>query len=201
MKQVVIATNNENKIREIRQILDIENFEFLSLNDADISSDPEENADSFEGNARIKAKAVFDRTEGYSVLADDSGLEVDALGGAPGVYSSRFAGEEGNDEANNALLLEKLDGVPYEERTARFICTLVFIDESGREYVAKGSVEGKIGYEEHGGNGFGYDPLFLPDAYSGDKTFAQASSEEKNSLSHRGNALLSLKKMLVECNG
>ncbi len=197
MKKVIVATNNAHKADEIAHVLDVAGYEFITLADAGIVSDPSEDADSFIGNARIKALAAHETSGGMAALADDSGLEVDALGGAPGVYSSRFAGEDGNDAANNALLLEKLDGVPDAERTARFVCTIVFIDEDGTEKVARGTVEGRIGHEERGSEGFGYDPLFLPDAYGGETTFAEVPQSEKNKISHRANALRAMRDQLA----
>lgn len=197
MKQVVIATNNSHKAEEIREILDIPGWEFLTLKEAGIESDPEETADSFEGNAMIKAACAHDAFGGAAV-ADDSGLVVDALGGAPGVYSSRFAGVHGDDAANNALLIEKLQNVPAEKRSARFVSTVVFIDEAGQRFIGRGTVEGHIGYTEQGSNGFGYDPLFYPDEFGGNKTFGQASADEKNAISHRGRALRSLRDKLIE---
>ena len=131
------------------------------------------------------------------VLADDSGLEVDALDGAPGVFSARYAGSDGDDAANNAKLLAELAAVPDAECTARFVCTLVFIDEDGTESVARGTIEGSIGREPRGSEGFGYDPLFLPDEFPG-KTMAQLTAEEKDSISHRGKALRLLAKKLEE---
>ena len=133
-----------------------------------------------------------------AALADDSGLEVDALGGAPGVYSSRYAGADGDDAANNAKLLRELDGVADGERTGRFACTLVFVDEDGAETVARGTIEGAIGREPRGSEGFGYDPLFLPDEYGGTRALAEVSQAEKNGRSHRGNALRVLKKALSQ---
>ena len=129
--------------------------------------------------------------------ADDSGLEVDALDGAPGVYSSRYAGADGDDAANNAKLLAELAGVPDGERAARFACTLVFIDEDGTETVARGTVEGAIGHEPRGEEGFGYDPLFIPDAFGGESALAEVSQEEKNAISHRGCALRVLRDRLA----
>ena len=187
--RVIIASNNAHKVSEIENALSFPDWTFQTLKEAGLQSDPAEDADSFEGNARIKAQAVRALAPDAAVLADDSGLEVDYLQGAPGVYSSRYAGEDGNDEANNAKLLSELAGVPDEQRTARFVCTLVYISPEGDELVARGTVEGKIGYEERGQEGFGYDPLFFPDAFGGEKTFAEVSQAEKSSLSHRGNAL------------
>ncbi|MGN0046357.1 MAG: RdgB/HAM1 family non-canonical purine NTP pyrophosphatase [Eggerthellaceae bacterium] len=187
--RVIIASNNAHKVSEIENALSFPDWTFRTLKEAGLQSDPAEDADSFEGNARIKAQAVRALAPDAAVLADDSGLEVDYLQGAPGVYSSRYAGEDGNDAANNAKLLSELAGVPDEQRTARFVCTLVYISPEGDELVARGTVEGKIGYEERGQEGFGYDPLFFPDAFGGEKTFAEVSQAEKSSLSHRGNAL------------
>lgn len=194
--RIVLATNNQHKADEISHVLGMDDLEFVTLTEAGIESDPVEDADTFEGNARIKAQAARGAAGSIAVMADDSGLEVDALNGAPGVYSSRFAGEDGNDAANNALLLERLKDVPDEDRTARFVCTLVFIDEDGEELVARGSVEGKIGYEERGSEGFGYDPLFFPDEYNGETTFAEVLQSEKNLISHRARALRKMKELL-----
>lgn len=192
MKTVVIASNNTHKIDEIRAALDFEGWEFASLKEAGVASDPEENAETFEGNARIKARAAHE-VSGRAVLADDSGLEVDALQGEPGVRSARYAGVHGDDAANNRKLLEKLAGIPDAERMARFVCALVFVDEDGTELTARGTVEGRIGYEEKGTEGFGYDPLFLPDDFGGSRTFAEVSQSEKTAISHRGRALNDLK--------
>lgn len=196
-KTVVIATNNAHKVEEIETALDFEGWEFKSLKDAGVTSDPEETGTTFLENARIKAQAAH-ALSGTAVLADDSGLIVDALDGAPGVYSSRYSGEDGNDEANNAKLLRELEGVPYEKRTARFASVLAFIDEDGTETVAEGFVEGHIGFEKRGGHGFGYDPLFFPDEYKGETTMAELTQDQKNAISHRGNALRELRKMLQQ---
>ena len=200
-KTIVIASNNAHKAEEIAHALDFPGWEFRTLRELNIESDPEENADTFLGNARIKAHAAWKAahaTLGHAacVLADDSGLEVDALGGAPGVYSSRYAGEHGDDAANNAKLLRELADVADEKRTARFVCTLVFLDEDGNEIDAHGTVEGRIGREERGTNGFGYDPLFLAEVFDFKRTLAEALPEEKNAISHRGNALLELRAKL-----
>lgn len=195
-KTVIIATNNAHKVEEIETALNFEGWEFKSLKEAGIESSPEETGTTFEENARIKARAAHELT-GAAVLADDSGLVVDALDGAPGVYSSRYAGEDGNDGANNTKLLHELEGVPDEQRTARFMCVLVFIDEDGSETVAQGSVEGRIGYELKGDGGFGYDPLFWPECFNFECTLAEVTQENKNKVSHRGNALRELKKVLA----
>lgn len=196
-KTVVMATNNAHKVQEIATALDFPGWEFKTLRELNVQSDPAEDADTFEGNARIKAQAAHAASGGLAALADDSGLEVDALKGAPGVFSARYAGEDADDAANNAKLLRELEGVPMEQRTARFVCTLVFVDENGEERVARGTVEGRIGFQAQGEGGFGYDPLFLPDAYAGEKSFAEVPQADKNAISHRGNALRILKEMLV----
>lgn len=186
-KKVVIATNNAHKLEEIARMLAPLEWEFVSLGACGDFPEPVEDADSFEGNARIKALAAC-RNTGLAALADDSGLQVDALDGQPGVYSSRFAGEDATDEENNAKLLELLVGAPDDERTARFVSTIVFIDEDGSQIVAQGTCEGRIGHEGRGSNGFGYDPLFISDACDG-RTNAQILPEEKDAISHRGEAL------------
>lgn len=196
MKEVIIASNNAHKVQEIEHALDFPGWSFSTLREAGIESDPEEDGATFEDNARIKARAAFALAGGRAVLADDSGLEVDYLNGAPGVYSSRYAGEHGNDDANNAKLLSELRDVADADRTARFVCTLVFIDTDGTETVARGTVEGRIGHGLAGDNGFGYDPLFLPDELGGALTFAQVPEERKSAISHRGNALRTLRGQL-----
>ena len=196
MKTVVLASNNADKAREIQAALDLPGWEIKTLHELGLESDPDEDADSFEGNARIKALAARAASGGMAVLADDSGLEVDALDGAPGVWSSRFAGEECDDKANNAKLFEMLTDTPWEERTARFVCTLVFIDEDGTETVARGTVEGKIGYELRGTEGFGYDPLFHPEELGGGLTFGEVGAKEKEAISHRGRACRKLAELL-----
>ena len=197
MKTVVIASNNAHKAEEIASALDFEGWEFRTLRELGIQSDPAEDADTFEGNARIKARAAHEASGGMAALADDSGLQVDALGGEPGVYSARYAGEDATDAQNNAKLLAALDAVPDDRRTARFVSTLVFVDEDGAETVAHGTVEGKLGREERGSGGFGYDPLFYPDAFAGERTLAEVSQTEKNAVSHRGNALRQLRALLA----
>ena len=196
MKKVVIATNNAHKVEEISTALNFPGWEYVTLRDVPAYPEPAEDADTFMGNARIKARAAFEAT-GCAALADDSGLEVDALDGAPGVFSARYAGGHGDDDANNALVLKNLEGVPDEKRTARFVCALVFIDEDGTEYTARGTIEGRIAHGLTGDGGFGYDPMFLPDEFHGEKTLAQVSQDEKNAISHRGNALRALKSSLM----
>ena len=201
MKTVVIASNNAHKAREIAEVLSFPGWEFRTLRELGIESDPEEDAYTFEGNARIKARAARAASGGMAVLADDSGIEADALGLAPGVHSARYAGEDATDAENNAKLMADLADVPDEERTGRFVCTLVFIDEDGTELVARGTIEGRIAHAERGENGFGYDPLFLPDVFDDGRTLAQATPDEKNAVSHRGNALRLLRGMLEARQG
>jgi len=198
---VVVATNNVHKVEEIQQALQIEGVRFVPVFEVvpDWES-PVEDADTFEGNAFIKADAVHEAT-GLPALADDSGLVVDALDGAPGVYSSSYGGVEGDDARNNAKLLKDMIGVEDKDRTARFMSTLVLVGLDGHRedapthLVVTGSVEGRIGHAPKGNEGFGYDPLFLPDETPG-KTMAELSIEEKNVISHRGNALKALAGLL-----
>lgn len=186
-KKVVIATNNAHKLEEIARILAPLDWEFVSLKSCGDFPEPVEDAGTFEGNARIKAAAALKNT-GLPALADDSGLEVEALGGKPGVFSSRYAGEDATDGENNDKLLSELADVPDEKRRARFVSTIVFIDTDGTEIVARGTCEGTIGHERRGHNGFGYDPLFISDDLGGITT-AEATPEQKDSISHRGRAL------------
>lgn len=195
MKKVVIATNNAHKVEEIRTALDFEGWEFLTLSQCDPYDEPAEDADTFEGNALIKALAAHEHT-GLAALADDSGLVVDALDGAPGVYSARYAGVHGDDAANNEKLLRELEGVSDDRRTARFVCSLAFVDEDGAQVFASGAIEGRIAHGLSGEGGFGYDPLFLPDEFAGAKSLAEVTQDEKNAISHRGNALRALKEKL-----
>ena len=182
VKQIVFATNNAHKLSELRQIVG-EKFDILSLADIDCHDDIPETADTLEGNAAIKARWVRDKY-GYDCFADDTGLEVAALGGAPGVHSARYAGGEGHDsEANMARLLSELDGVA--DRHARFR-TVICLTLGGEEHFFDGIVEGEILTGPRGSEGFGYDPLFRPDGWT--KTFAEATALEKNAVSHRGRA-------------
>ena len=193
MKRMIFATGNENKMKEIREILGDLPLEILSMKQAGISADIEEDGTSFEENALIKAREVC-RLAGEMVLADDSGLEIDYLTGEPGIYSARYMGEDTSYRIKNQNLIDRLEGVPDEQRTARFVCAIAAVFPNGKELVVRGTVEGMIGYEERGENGFGYDPIFyLPDR--GVST-AELPPEEKNSLSHRGNALRKMKELL-----
>lgn len=183
-KKIILASNNKNKIREISEILSPLGYEVISQRDAGADFEVEETGTTFAENAAIKARAVYEYCK-TAVIADDSGLEVDYLNGAPGVYSHRYAGENATDADRNARLLNELSGVPDEKRGAQFTCVICFIDENGREEFVKGVCRGKIGYEPIGENGFGYDPVFM----CGEKSFAQISPEEKNKISHRAKAL------------
>lgn len=188
--KIAIATNNPNKLREIRAILGGFFDEALSLADLGIDIDIEETGTTLTENALIKARTIRDLT-GLPALADDSGLMVDALGGAPGVYSARYAGEEHDDKKNNALLLKNLEGKP---RDAKFCSVIALCYPDGRELTAEGSVRGVILEEERGTGGFGYDPLFFSPELG--KTFAEATPEQKNSISHRSRALRAMLELL-----
>ena len=193
---VVVASCNHGKLAEIRVTLDFPHWRFKPAGELDYEwSSPEEDGETFEDNARIKAIAAHERF-GLAALADDSGLEVDAIDGEPGVYSSRYAGPCADDAENNRRLLLALKDVPADERTARFRCTIVFIALDGTELVATGVCEGRIGFEPVGEHGFGYDPLFLPDATPG-RTMAELTLAEKNAISHRGAALRDLRAKLA----
>ena len=185
--KLILASNNAHKLGEIREILGGCFEEIRTLREAGIVHETVEDGETFLDNARKKAREIAE-ISGCCALADDSGLCVDALGGAPGVYSARFAGEHGDDEANNALLLEKLQGV--ENRAAHFTCAVVLAYQDGRELSAEGYFYGEIAHAPAGENGFGYDPLFFLPAYG--CTSAQLSPEEKNRISHRGKALRAL---------
>ena len=186
MKKLVFASNNAHKLAEIRSIL-AGRVEVVSLSDIDCHDDIPETADTLEGNALIKARHIWEHY-GLYCFADDTGLEVEALDGAPGVYSARFAGEKATFEDNITLLLERLQGVPAPRRAA-FRTVIALIDEYGTHLV-EGSVAGEITEERLGGQGFGYDPVFLPAGQT--KTFAQLTESEKNSMSHRGRAIQKL---------
>ena len=198
--RIIFATGNEGKMKEIRIILVDMGLPIQSMKQADIVLDIEENGRTFEENAVIKAKAVAQaaREKGISaiVLADDSGLEIDYLNKEPGIYSARYMGEDTSYHIKNANLIERLEGVADEQRTARFVCAIAAILPDGTQRITRGTIEGRIGYEEKGENGFGYDPIFyLPEyqCYS-----AELSPEEKNKISHRGKALEEMKRILTE---
>ena len=193
MNKIIFATGNKDKMKEIRMILSDLDVEILSMKEAGISVDIEENGTTFEENALIKARAIC-KLAGEMVLADDSGLEIDYLNKEPGIYSARYMGEDTSYHIKNKSLIDRLEGVPDEKRTARFVCAIAAVFPDGKELVVRGTVEGIIGYEEKGENGFGYDPIFyLPERGC---TTAELPPEEKNSISHRGNALRLMKDLL-----
>ncbi|MDZ4993132.1 XTP/dITP diphosphatase [Clostridium perfringens] len=201
MKKFILASNNAHKVKEIKEILKDFDFEILSLKEAGIDIDVEEDGKTFEENSFKKAdeirKYLVSKGENnFIVMADDSGLEVDYLNGAPGIYSARYAGEHGNDAKNNEKILNELKGVKEEDRKANFICVIVAVTDKGEKVVAKGKSYGVILEELSGNEGFGYDPLFFVPEYK--KTFAEMTSDEKNAISHRGRALEKLKSNLEE---
>ncbi|MBR6380764.1 MAG: XTP/dITP diphosphatase [Lachnospiraceae bacterium] len=187
MSRLIFATGNQGKMREIRMIMEGTGYEILSMKEAGANIDAEENGETFEENALIKARAAAKLLPGDIVLADDSGLVVDALGGEPGIYSARYLGTETPYSVKNANIIERLEGVPDEKRTARFVCAIAAVLPDGREKVVRGVIEGRIGYAERGEHGFGYDPIFyVPELGC---TTAEIPEEEKNEISHRGRAL------------
>ncbi|MGN8631145.1 XTP/dITP diphosphatase [Blautia sp. HCP3S3_G3] len=190
MKKIIFATGNQGKMKEIREILADLDAEVLSLKDAGIEADIVEDGKTFEENARIKAKAICEMT-GEIVLADDSGLEIDYLNKEPGIYSARYMGEDTSYHIKNANLVQRLEGVPDEQRTARFVCAIAAAFPDGTVKTVRGTMEGRIGYDEKGENGFGYDPIFYLPEYG--CTSAELSMEEKNKISHRGKALRAIK--------
>ncbi len=190
--KIIIATHNKHKLQEMGRILSPMGYEVVTDLDLGIElSDVEENGETFLDNARIKAEAGC-KESGLPCIADDSGLCVDALNGAPGVYSARYSGVHGDDDGNNRKLLAELSGVPTEKRTAHFACAICVSFPDGSEVTATGKCEGYIGYEKKGTNGFGYDPLFMV----GDRSLAEMTAQEKDAISHRGNALKELQKIL-----
>ena len=193
MDKIIFATANQGKMKEIREILSDLDIQVLSLKDAGIDVDVVEDGATFEENAVIKAKTIMELT-GEAVLADDSGLEIDYLNKEPGIYSARYMGENTSYRVKNANLIARLKGVPDEQRTARFVCAIAAAFPDGRVVTTYGTVEGIIGYEERGNNGFGYDPIFYLPEYQ--QSTAELTSEKKNAVSHRGRALSEMKKYL-----
>lgn len=191
--KIVLASNNNHKLREISEILEPLGFTVISQLQAGISLEVDEIGTTFEENAALKARAIYQIYK-TAVIADDSGLEVDYLNKAPGVYSSRYAGENATDKEKCEKLLRELEGIPMEKRTARFVSVICYIDKDGKEHIVRGECEGYIGFEPRGENGFGYDPIFM----YGDKSFAEISAEEKNSVSHRANAMRKFVKLIGE---
>ena len=191
--KLFIATSNMNKVKEMKEILSDLDVEVLSKEDVGELPEVEEDRGTFAGNALKKAK-VIQQEVNMPTIADDSGLSVEALDGKPGVYSARFAGENATDQENNRKLLGLLSGLEDDRRRAHFVCVMAFIDEDGNEEIVEGKCHGEIGFEPQGENGFGYDPLFIPDGYQ--STFAQLNSEVKNNISHRAKALDKMKQVL-----
>ena len=195
---ICAASNNAGKLKELRRILERMGHQVKSLRELGIDLDPEETCTTFAENARIKAEA-FCKASGLPTVADDSGLCVDALNGAPGVYSARYAGHHGDDAANNAKLLQEMQQVPAEQRTARFVSAVCFLMPDGRELLVEGECPGTVAFEETGTNGFGYDPLFVPDRVglpdgttvenTARRSYAELADGEKDAISHRGRAM------------
>lgn len=194
MDKIVFATANAGKVKEIKEILADFSVEVVSLKEMGITADIEENGKTFEENSLIKAREICKLT-GLPALADDSGLEVDYLNGEPGIYSARYLGYDTDYDYKNNYIINQLKEAKEAERTARFVCVISLVLPDGREFVKKGVMEGQIGYEIKGENGFGYDPIFYLPEYG--KTSAELSSEEKNKISHRGKALREMKDLIV----
>lgn len=195
MNKIIFATSNQGKMKEIREILQDLNMEILSLKEAGIEADIVEDGKTFEENALIKARAIRDLT-GCIVLADDSGLEVDALNKEPGIYSARYMGEDTSYDKKNANIIERLSGLVGDERSARFVCVIAAAFPDGTEETRRGTIEGQIGFEIAGRNGFGYDPIFYVPEFG--CTTAQLESEQKNAISHRGKALRAMKEVIKQ---
>lgn len=195
MRKLIFATGNKDKMREIREILADTDMEIISMKEAGIQADIVEDGTSFEENAVIKAKAIMELT-GELVLADDSGLEIDYLNKEPGIYSARYMGEDTSYHIKNHNLISRLEGVPDEKRTARFVCAIAAAFPDGEILTVRDTVEGIIGYEEKGENGFGYDPIFYLPEY--EKYSAELPREEKNKISHRGKALRKMREELLK---
>ncbi len=200
IRKIVFATGNAGKIKEIQAILADTGLEVISMKEAGVSVDIEENGSTYEENALIKSRAVaacleeMGQRQDTIVMADDSGLEIDHLHGEPGVYSARYMGEDTSYHIKNADLISRLEGVEDARRTARFVCAIAAVLPDGRELTSRGVIEGRIGYEEKGSNGFGYDPIFYVPEFG--RTTAELSEEEKNRVSHRGNALQEMRRQL-----
>ena len=195
MTQLVFATGNAGKMREIRQIMADMPLEIKSMKEAGVEADIIEDGKTFEENALIKARAI-QALAGGIVLADDSGLEVDYMDKMPGIYSARFMGEDTSYDIKNKAIIDALEKAEGEERSARFVCAIAAVLPDGSERVVRATMEGRIGYEIAGTNGFGYDPIFFLPEYG--KTSAELSPEEKNAISHRGKALRLMKEELKE---
>ena len=196
MTKIIFATGNAGKMREIRDIMADLDVELLSMKEAGIKLDIVEDGKTFEENALIKARAVSKEAPGAIVMADDSGLEVDYLHKKPGIYSARYMGEDTSYHIKNANLISRLEGVPDEKRTARFVCAIAAVLPNGEVLHSEGTIEGIIGYEEQGENGFGYDPIFYLPQFG--CSSAELEPEKKNELSHRGEGLRKMRKVLEE---
>lgn len=196
MKKLIVASNNQGKIKEIKQILSKYDINIVSLKDEKIDIEVEENGTTFMENAYIKASMIHKLVKDCMVLADDSGLMVDCLNGAPGIYSARFAGEHGNSKKNNDKLLDLLSKKDKDKKTAKFVCSMVLIVNDNKVIKVQGEVSGEIIDKEKGMNGFGYDPLFYMPEYN--MTFGEMDSGLKNSISHRANALKKLEKEIEQ---
>ena len=194
--KIIFATGNANKMKEVREILDQEKFEILSMKEAGVDIDIVEDGTTFEENSLIKSRAIHQVVPDAIVLADDSGLEVDALNKEPGIYSARYMGEDTSYDIKNANLIERLDGVKKEDRAARFVCAVSVVFPNGDEDVVRGTIEGYIGYEPMGENGFGYDPIFY--LWDKDVSTAAIPPEEKNAISHRGKALVMMRDVIAK---
>ncbi|MBR1450417.1 MAG: XTP/dITP diphosphatase [Lachnospiraceae bacterium] len=191
--KIIFATGNENKLREIRQITENMGIEIVSMKDAGYYTEVEETGTTFEENAYLKASAIAKKCN-LPTLADDSGLEIDYLNKEPGIYSSRFMGEDTPHSVKNAELLRRMEGVPDEKRTARFVCAICLVRPDGSSETVRATMEGRVAYKSAGKNGFGYDPIFfLPERGC---TSAELSPEEKNEISHRGKALRMMRDIL-----
>jgi len=205
MNIVIFATSNEGKMREVRAILADAPVRVLSMKEAGIKVDVDENGTSFEENALIKASQIADcipqeyKADKVFVLADDSGLEVDYLNKEPGIYSARYMGEDTSYDIKNQAIIDRLAGVPDEKRTARFVCAIACVLPDGSNQITRATIEGIIGYEIAGANGFGYDPIFYVPEYG--CTTAELTPEQKNAVSHRGKALKEMKERLREYFG
>ena len=191
MKSIILASNNKDKVKEVKEILN--GYDIISMKEAGIDVDIEENGTTFEENALIKARAIMKLT-GQITMADDSGLEIDYLNKAPGVYSARFMGHDTSYDIKNKALIQKLEGVKGSDRSGRFVCAIAVCFPDGREIVKRGTMEGLIAEEIKGDNGFGYDPIFYLDEYG--CSSAAISPEQKNAISHRGKALRAMKELL-----
>lgn len=195
-RKVIFATGNANKMREIREILGEEDFEILSMKEAGIDIDIVEDGATFEENSLIKSRAIAAVAKDAIVLADDSGLEIDALNKEPGIYSARYMGEDTSYDIKNANLIERLDGVEKQDRSARFVCAVSAVFPDGEDAVVRGTIEGYIGWEPMGANGFGFDPIFY--LWDKDVSTASLSPEDKNAISHRGQALRMIKEVIYK---